>query len=189
MHFLMITVVSKLLNPLMTSIRLLSIIGKVLMKVMQLQLQKHREQTSQEEEAGFWPHRGCCNQIFTFHQMIKDRIRCRKWTVIAFIDFKSAFDYIHWPALWEMLEVEHLPRKIIQLLQASYNSSTSCMWIRNKLSNDLSIWTGVRQGDAVSHLLFNIVIDAIMRKARSTLWQASIPDKPNICGWQCHIRR
>lgn len=39
-------------------ISLLSIIGKVFMKVIQVGLQKNREQTSREEETGFRPHRG-----------------------------------------------------------------------------------------------------------------------------------
>uniref|UniRef100_A0A8C9WNT6 Reverse transcriptase domain-containing protein n=1 Tax=Scleropages formosus TaxID=113540 RepID=A0A8C9WNT6_SCLFO len=37
--------------------------------------------------------------------------------------------------------------------------------VRNELSEEFSIQTGVRQGDVASPLLFNIVIDAIMRKA------------------------
>ena len=146
-------------------ISLLSIIGKVFMKVIQSRLQKHREQTSREEQAGFRPGRGCCDQIFTLRQVMEERTRCGLRTVIVFIDFKSAFDCIHWPALWKTLEIEHVPRKVITLLQTSYNGSTSQVQIRNDLSEEFTIQTGVRQGDVASPLLFNIVIDAIMREA------------------------
>jgi CRISPR/Cas system CSM-associated protein Csm2 small subunit len=145
-------------------ISLLSIVGKVFMKIIQSRLQKHREQTSREEQAGFRPHRGCTDQIFAIRQLAEERIRCGKRTVIVFIDFKSAFDCVHRPALWRTLESEHVPQKIIQLLQASYNGSTSSVRIRNELSEEFPIQTGVRQGDVASPLLFNIVIDAIMRE-------------------------
>ena len=146
-------------------ISLLSIVGKVFMKIIQSRLQKHREQTSREEQAGFRPQRGCTDQVFAIRQLVEERIRCGKRTVIVFIDFKSAFDCVHWPALWSALENEHVPLKIIQLLQASYSDSTSSVRIRNELSEEFSIQTGVRQGDVASPLLFNIAIDAIMRKA------------------------
>uniref|UniRef100_A0A3Q4HTA2 Uncharacterized protein n=1 Tax=Neolamprologus brichardi TaxID=32507 RepID=A0A3Q4HTA2_NEOBR len=51
------------------------------------------------------------------------------------------------------------------LLQTAYNGSTSQVRIHDEVSEEFPIMTGVRQGDVVSPLLFNIVIDAIMRKA------------------------
>lgn len=51
-------------------ISLLSITGKITMKIIQLHLQKHCEQSSNEEQACFRPGRGCCNQIFILRQLI-----------------------------------------------------------------------------------------------------------------------
>ena len=39
------------------------------------------------------------------------------------------------------------------------------VWIRAELTEEFTIKTGVRQGDVASPLLFNIVVDAIMREA------------------------
>ena len=39
------------------------------------------------------------------------------------------------------------------------------MWIRAELSEECTIKTGVQQGDVASPLLFNTVVDAIMREA------------------------
>ncbi|EYC33441.1 hypothetical protein Y032_0002g802 [Ancylostoma ceylanicum] len=62
------------------------------------------------------------------------------------------------------LEAEHVPWKIKRLLQATYNGSSSSVWIKNELSEEFPIKTGVRQGDVISPQLFNIVVDAIMKK-------------------------
>ena len=67
--------------------------------------------------------------------------------------------------LWKALETEHIPNKRIRLLKATYHGSTSVVQIRAELSEEFTIKTGVRQGDVASPLLFNTVVDAIMREA------------------------
>lgn len=146
-------------------ISLLSIVGKVFMRIIQSRLQRHHEQFSREEQAGFRPGRGCVDQIFSIRQLMEEKIRCGQRTVIVFIDFKSAFDNVHWPALWRALQTEHVPRKVVALLQSVYYGSSSQVRVQNELSEGFSIKTGVRQGDVTSPLLFNIVIDSIMRQA------------------------
>ena len=145
-------------------ISLLSILAKVFTKIIQLRLQNHREETSREEQAGFRPNRGCCDQIFTLKQLLEKRVRCGKRLVIVFVDFRAAFDSVHWPALWRSLHAEHIPEKVMHLLQNMYNNSSSCVRVGNVTSDEFSIKTGVRQGCVISPLLFNTVVDAIMRK-------------------------
>lgn len=53
-------------------ISLLSIVGKVFTKIIQANLQKHRKQTSREEQANFRPNRSCCAQIFTIQQLLEE---------------------------------------------------------------------------------------------------------------------
>ena len=145
-------------------ISLLPMVGKVFMKIIQSRLSRYREQTSRKEQAGFRQNRGCCDHIFTLRQLLEERIHCGKRTVIVFVDFRSVFDRVHWPALWKALAAELIPQKIINLIKTSYNQSSSQVRVRNELSEQFSIQAGVCQGDAASPLLFNIVVDAIMRK-------------------------
>ncbi|KIH59437.1 hypothetical protein ANCDUO_10334 [Ancylostoma duodenale] len=71
----------------------------------------------------------------------------------------TAFD-----CLWKSLEVQHVPRKIVRLLQAIYNVSSSSVRTKSELSEEFRAKTRVRQGDVISPLLFHIVDDPIMRK-------------------------
>lgn len=122
-------------------IGLLSIVGKVFMTIIQSRLQKHHEQMSREEQAGFRSHRGCCDQIFSILQVMEEQILCGKWMVIIFIDFQSTLDCIDWPALWIALETEHIPPKVIKLLQENFNGSCSQIRIRNELSTKFTKFT------------------------------------------------
>lgn len=150
----------------------------VFMKVIQSRLKKHHEQSSREDQAGFRPGRRCCTQIFILCQLIEQRVRRGQRTVIAFIDFKSAFDCIDWTTLWRTLEAEHVPKKITTLLKLAYHGSSSFVRIRNVFSGEFKIRTGVRQGNVVPH-------PALQRRDRCNFvqdlqWPPSISLKTNL---------
>ncbi|RXN27394.1 hypothetical protein ROHU_020086 [Labeo rohita] len=89
--------------------------------------------------------------------MVERYIRYGQQTVIAFIDFKSAFDCIDWTALWRTLEADHVPPKIISLLKSAYDGSTSLVRIQSDFFDldEFKIKTGVRQDDQfVTDLMF-----------------------------------
>ena len=136
-------------------ISLLSAVGKVFTKVIQQRLQQKREQVAREEQAGFRPERGCCDQIFVPRQLLEERIRCGKSLVVVFIDFISAFDSVHQTALWKSLVVEEVPGKIIHLLQQVYEGTTSCVRVNRRTSEDFPVHTGIRQS-YVSLPIFSI---------------------------------
>uniref|UniRef100_A0A914X1W4 Reverse transcriptase domain-containing protein n=1 Tax=Plectus sambesii TaxID=2011161 RepID=A0A914X1W4_9BILA len=146
-------------------ISLLSITGKVFMRILQNRLQEHHEQLAREEQAGFRPTRGCCDQIFTLRQLMEERSRCGLRTVIVFVDFRAAFDSVHWPALWSALEAEHFPERLVHLIRNTYAHGSSCVRIKQSCSANFAVQSRVRQGCVLSPLLFNVVIDAIMRQA------------------------
>lgn len=145
-------------------ISLLSILGKVFMKIIHRRVLKRREEAAREEQAGFRPGRSCCDQIFTLRQILEERIRCGKRTIMVFIDFSAAFDSVHRPALWKALEAEGYPPKYIRLLTNTYDGSTSQVRVQGANTKDFSVKTGVRQGCVLSPSLFNIVVDCVMRK-------------------------
>ena len=64
---------------------------------------------------------------------MQDTIRCEQRAVIVFIDFKSAFDNVHWPALSRVLESKHVPRKVmaVVLLRNSAKVASGLRLLRN----------------------------------------------------------
>uniref|UniRef100_A0A914VWC6 Reverse transcriptase domain-containing protein n=1 Tax=Plectus sambesii TaxID=2011161 RepID=A0A914VWC6_9BILA len=151
-------------------ISLLLVTGKVFMRILQTHLQRHHEQLAREEQGGFHPYRSCCDQIFTLRQLMEEWTWCGKRTMIVFIDFRAAFDSVHWPALWRALEAEHVPTSLVRLVNNTYSNCTSCVRIKNACSEDFTVRSGVQQGCVLSHLLFNVVINAIMRTAFNGRW-------------------
>lgn len=100
-----------------------------------MRLQKHCEQTIRGEQAGFRPGRGCCDQIFALRQLMEEQICCRQRMVIDFIPLIA----LNWPPCDVCL------RKSL-LFCIRYTMASSLVWIRNDVSKEFNIKTGVCQG-------------------------------------------
>ena len=84
--------------------------------------------------------------------------------MLNFVDFSKAFDSIHRPTMWKLLKLYGIPDKIIALIKSMFEGSKSCVRVGQEYTDWFEITTGVRQGDVLSPLLFNIVIDYTMGK-------------------------
>lgn len=56
------------------------------------------------------------------------------------------------------------PRKIINLIGASFNHTDIQVKIGNVSSQPTKVTTGLRQGDALSLVLFNLVLERVIRE-------------------------
>ncbi|KAJ8884110.1 hypothetical protein PR048_015967 [Dryococelus australis] len=70
--------------------------------------------------------------------------------------------------LWEIMTEFGFPQKFICISKACVTSSRECIKIEVMISNPFDIDTGLRQGDAISPLLFNVVLDSIVRALNTT---------------------
>ena len=86
-------------------------------------------------------------------------------TTICFVDFRSMFDSVDRSALWNMMLLDGVPRKIVQLIKSYYSSTSARVRVYGKEFKDFDLHAGVRQGCPLSLVLFNFAIDWIMNKA------------------------
>ena len=128
-------------------------------------------------QAGFMEGRSTTDQIFTLRQILQ---KCREFRVPThhlFVDFKAAYDSINRQELWKILDENGFPGKLTRLIKATMEDVKCCVRISGGTSDPFESHRGLRQGDGLSCLLFNVALEGVMRRAgfdmRGTIFNRS----------------
>lgn len=96
------------------------------------------------------------------------KLRNKKF-VVTFVDFKKAYDSIDRNSLFKILEEFGFDNKTRAIIRQTLTNTTSKVKFRGEISDAFEITTGVRQGDGLSPILFNCVLEKIIREWRRKL--------------------
>ena len=78
---------------------------------------------------------------------------------LAFLDVRKAFDSVAHGSLLKAAERAGVPKPVTEYIGRFYSNSTTRLRFRGGLSHVISVKQGVKQGDPLSCILFNLVID------------------------------
>jgi hypothetical protein len=147
-------------------ISLLPTAYKIFSLILAERLQPLMEEFLHPYQAGFRRGRSTTDQIFCIRQIIQKSYEMNQETEHLFIDFKQAYDTIHREELWNIMAEFNFPFKLIRLLKATLTGVKSCVKVEGCLSGYFDSDIGLRQGDGISTMLFNIALEGIVRKSR-----------------------
>ncbi|PPQ66475.1 hypothetical protein CVT24_007049, partial [Panaeolus cyanescens] len=87
---------------------------------------------------------------------------------IICLDQEKAYDKIRHDYLWEVLKAFNFPTKFINMIQNLYANAHTRVMINGVMSNPFQVRRGVRQGDPLSCLLFNLAIEPLAEQLRKS---------------------
>ena len=138
-------------------ITLLSVPNKVFARILLNRMKDAVDKLLQNQQAGFRPGRSCMDQIFSLRQIIEKVTEGHLPIIVNFVHFRKAFDCVHRPALWTILEQYGIPQKIAYACPPPPTRRQKSHRICINLGNDLrQKWGGPPRGDATDACLVMI---------------------------------
>ena len=111
-------------------------------------------------QAGFRPDYRTKYHLFTLKTLINKYVYKNKTPIYAaFIDFSKAFDSVLRPGLYKKLLNLGIGGNFYSILKSMYSSTKFAIKKNGLISQPKEFDSGVKQGDGLSPLLFNIFIN------------------------------
>jgi hypothetical protein len=148
-------------------ITLLSVIGKLVTRAMADRLQRVAEKEGwiADEQGGFRKDRRTEDQALILLRAIESRRLTGKDTCVVFVDLAKAYDRVFRRGLVYKLMKLGIHGKMLHLLNSMYSSTSSTvLGAGGGESRLFAISEGVRQGDPLSCILFNLFINDLVEK-------------------------
>jgi len=82
------------------------------------------------------------------------------------MDFKKSYDSVRGEVLYKILIEFAIPRKLVRLIKLSLIETYSRVRVGKNVSDKLPIRNGLKQGDALTPVLFNFALECAIRRVQ-----------------------
>ena len=139
-------------------IAILSITYKIFARLIYHRIRHQLDAFQSEDQFGFRPGRSTSHALLILESMLSKGVEYNVPMWVVTIDLKKAFDRVDHTALFNALRQQMDP-EYVSLLEKLYEIQYG-----NVGSHRFRIARGVRQGDVLSPILFNAILEHAMRK-------------------------
>ena len=149
-------------------ISLLNTDYKLMTKALSLKLAAAVPKIIHQDQAGFVPGRHIYDHIWLSKLIINlAEIEEIDGAMVA-LDQEKAYDRIKHDYLWRVLQQYGIPNQFIQTVKTLYDTAYTSVYINGRGSTPFKVTRGVRQGDPLSCLLFDIAIEPLAETLRKS---------------------
>ncbi|KAJ4436467.1 hypothetical protein ANN_16498, partial [Periplaneta americana] len=132
---------------------------KILSNILLRRLTPYVDEINGDHQCGFRRNRSTIDQIFSIRQIMEKKWEYKGTVHQLFIDFKKAYDSIKREVLYDILIEFGIPKKLVRLIKMCLSETYRRVRIGQFLSDAFPIHCGLKQGDALSPLLFNFALE------------------------------
>ena len=146
-----------------------SAFSKVLSTMMNQRLTDYAKANNMVDKAqiGFESQNRTSDHLLTVKSLVNKYVNDNKGKLFAcFIDFRKAFDTVWHEGLFWKLEEANISGNFINTLKDMYRKTECAVKLGNRTTQYFKCKKGVRQGDPLSPLLFNIFINDIFKQLK-----------------------
>ena len=139
---------------------------KILSNILLSMLTPYAEEIIGDHQCGFRRNRSTTDHLFCSRQMLEKKCEYSEAVHQLFIYFKKAYDSVRREVLYNILMEFGIPKKLIRLIKMCLTETYSRVRVGKSLSDMFSTRNGLKQGDALSPLLFNLALEYAIRRAQ-----------------------
>ncbi len=157
---------------------------KLLSKVLANRLAEVISQVIHPDQSYCVPRRSIVDNI----SLIRDALEVSKLLNLDFglisLDQEKAFDRVEHLYLWKTLEAFGFKQDFIKMVQVLYSEVESVLKINGGLCAPFQVKRGVRQGCALSGMLYSLAIEPLLQQLREKIKGLHLPDckiTKNVC--------
>jgi hypothetical protein len=130
---------------------------KILSNILLSRLIPYAEKVTGHHQFGFRRNRSTTYHIFCIRQILEKRWEYNEAMHQLFIDFTKAYDSVRREVLYNTVIEFGIPIKLC------LTESCNKVWVGQNLSDIFPTGKGLKQGDALSPLLFNFALEYVIR--------------------------
>src|SRR5215475_1633648 len=129
---------------------------KILTNLLAKYIEPYVEEILGDYQCGFRKGRSTTDQIFCLRTILEKTYEHKVDIHQLYIDYKQAYDTINRTELEEIMKEFGIPSKLVRLTKMTIENTNSKVRIQGKLTPSFETTIGLRQGDSLSTLLFNL---------------------------------
>ena len=141
---------------------------KILSNILLSRLIPYAKEIIGDHQCGFRRNSLTIDHIFCIRQILEKKWEYNEPVHLLFIDFKKAYDSVRREVLYKIPIEFRIPRKPVGLIKMSLNETYAYSRVRigKNVSDRLPIRDGLKQGDALSPILFNFPLEYAIRRVQ-----------------------
>ena len=121
-----------------------------------------------QAQKGFLPMEGCLEHNHLITSVLQDSRKRRRPAFLTWLDLKDAYGSVPHEILLKTMKLAGLEGATLRIVEDFYHQPTTTVKTKQATTHPITIRRGVKQGCPLSPILFNIVMEVIIRAAEGT---------------------